>query len=110
MTSKQLYAILLWVFKVYLDKICLMLGDGVGPNINWVGVSQTKWDVYLSKSFNTCFFCFVFAHAFESVVESNGDVEAFGKAGGGVYFLLPRNLRKVQVVAGYRIRSLIRVE
>ena len=47
------------------------------------------------------------AHTLESGVETDGYMNTFGEAVGGVHLLMTWKLCEVEVVSGYRIRSLM---
>ena len=66
-----------------------IFGDGVDSNIDGVGVCGAERDAHLAKSVETCPSDCEPTHALKSGVKSDGYVKTFGKAGGGVYLLLP---------------------
>ena len=63
---------------MYLYEPRPILGDGIDPDVDWVGVCRAKGDVHLAESLKTSSSCFLPSDALEAIVESDGDVEAFG--------------------------------
>ena len=76
-TLEECMPVTLRVLKVYLYEAYPFFGDGVGPDVNWIRVCCTKWDVHLFESLKTIISRFLPTNALKTIVKTNGNMESF---------------------------------